>query len=115
MSRPPISPSPPGPAPGIETIHDIALYAARTHGKKNGFATRPVKRMVHEEKEVTKTNARGEKVKEKKKWTYYVLGGYEWMSYEQFLDKVRRVGSGLRELGVGGEEETMFNIYASTA
>ncbi|GHJ89328.1 hypothetical protein NliqN6_5730 [Naganishia liquefaciens] len=103
------------PAPGIETIHDIALYAARTHGKKNGFATRPVKRMVYEEKEVTKTNARGEKVKEKKKWTYYVLGGYEWLSYEQFLDKVRRVGSGLRELGVGGDEETMFNIYASTA
>jgi long-chain acyl-CoA synthetase len=71
--------------------------------------------MVHEEKEITKTNAKGEKYKEMKKWTYYVLGAYEWISYEQFLDKVKRVGSGLRELGVGEEGETMFNIYASTA
>lgn len=103
-----------GPAPGIETVHDIALYAARTHGAKRAYASRKIERVIEEEKEVVKTAANGTKKTEKKKWTYYVLGGFEWISYETFLEKVRRVGSGLRELGVGGEEETMFNIYAQT-
>ncbi|KAJ9110900.1 hypothetical protein QFC19_001409 [Naganishia cerealis] len=104
-----------GPAPGIETVHDIARYAARTHGGKRAYASRPVLRMVDEEKDVVKTTPAGDRITEKKKWTYYVLGAFQWISYDQFLQKAVSVGSGLRELGVGDEGETMFNIYASTA
>ncbi|KAJ9118582.1 hypothetical protein QFC22_003802 [Naganishia vaughanmartiniae] len=103
-----------GPAPGIETVHDIALYAARTHGTKKAYASRKVERMIDEEKEIVKTLPNGEKKTETKKWTYFVLGGYKWINYNEFLERVRRVGSGLRELGVGAEGETMFNIYAQT-
>lgn len=100
------------PAPGIETMHDLILYAARTHGSKAATATRPVVRTIDEQKEVDK----GDGKKEMKTWTYYELGPYETQSYEMLLDRVKAVGSGLNELGVGGEGEegVFFNIYGAT-
>lgn len=102
------------PAPGIDTVHDVLLYAARTHGKKKGFAARDIDRTITEEKEVTKTIG-GKEQTEKKQWNYFKLKPFEWWTYEDMLANVRQVGSGLRSLGVGGEGETYFNIYGSTS
>lgn len=90
----------------------MILYAARTHGSKAATATRPVVRTIDEQKEVDK----GDGKKEMKTWTYYELGPYETQSYETLLDRVKAVGSGLNELGVGGEGEegVFFNIYGAT-
>jgi hypothetical protein len=102
------------PAPGVDTVHDVLLYAARTHGKKRGFAARDIERTITEEKEVTKTVG-GKQKTEKKEWNYFKLKPFEWWTYEEMLANVRHVGSGLRSLGVGGEGETFFNIYGSTS
>jgi hypothetical protein len=102
------------PAAGVDTVHDVLLYAARTHGKKKGFAAREVERTITEEKEVTKTVG-GKQKTEKKQWNYFKLKPFEWWTYEEMLANVRQVGSGLRSLGVGGEGETFFNIYGSTS
>lgn len=37
------------------------------------------------------------------------------MSYEEALVRIKEIGSGMRELGVGGDDETFFNIYGSTS
>lgn len=102
------------PAPGIETVHDIILYAARVHGQKPALSTRPILKTIHEDKEVVKVSRDGKETKEMKRWTYYKLGDYQSISYEEVLEKVRRVGSGLSQLGVGEEGETMFSVYAQT-
>jgi long-chain acyl-CoA synthetase len=102
------------PAAGVDTVHDVLLYAARTHGKKKGFAAREIERTITEEKEVTKTVG-GKQTTEKKQWNYFKLKPFEWWTYEEMLANVRQVGSGLRSLGVGGEGETFFNIYGSTS
>lgn len=112
-----ISPSPlisPEPAPGIDTVHDIMLYAARTHGSKKAFGSREVDKIIHEDKEVTKM-VNGKEEKQTKTWSYFKLKPYDWVTYEGALQLVKQIGSGLRHLGLGGEGETFFNIYASTS
>jgi len=53
---------------------------------------------------------------QEKKWEYYELGAFEWVSFEGLLSRVRDVGCGMRELGVGSEEgkKGFFNIYGQT-
>ncbi|ORY26175.1 long-chain-fatty-acid-CoA-ligase [Naematelia encephala] len=102
------------PAPGIDTVHDVLLYAARTHGSKKGFAQRDIDRIISEEKEVTKTVG-GKEVKQKKTWNYFKLKPFNWMTYEEMLQRVKEVGAGLRELGVGNGDGAYFNIYGATS
>jgi hypothetical protein len=102
------------PAPGINTVHDVMLYASRTHGSKQAFANRDIEKIISEEKEVTKVVG-GKEEKQKKTWNYFKLKPFDWMTYEQALTRVREIGSGLRKLGAASEGETYFNIYASTS
>lgn len=102
------------PAPGVDTVHDVMLYLARTHGNKRAFAKRDIERIITEEKEVTKMVG-GKEEKQKKTWNYFKLKPFEWMTYEQMLQATKDLGSGLRHYGVGSEGETFFNIYASTS
>lgn len=91
------------------------LYAAKTHGDKNGFAARDIDRTINEEKEVKKMVGGKEEI-QKKTWTYFKLKPFEWISYNEMLQQVKEVGSGLRELGVGeNDKKSFFNIYASTS
>ena len=90
------------------------VYLARTHGNKKGFAKRDIERVITEEKEVTKTVG-GKEEKQLKKWNYFKLKPFEWWTYEEMLAAIREVGMGLREIGVGSEGETFFNIYGSTS
>ncbi|BEJ12845.1 hypothetical protein CspHIS471_0300190 [Cutaneotrichosporon sp. HIS471] len=101
------------PEAGIDTIHDVMLYAARTHGSKIALGAREIERTITETKRITKI-VNGKETKVDKNWTYFKLTPLEWISYEEALQDVRDIGSGLRELGLGGEDETFFNIYAST-
>ena len=89
------------------------LYLARTHGSKKAFAKRDVEKIITEEKEVTKMVG-GKEEKQMKKWNYFKLKPFEWMTFEEMLVATREVGSGLRELA-GSEEDTFFNIYGSTS
>ncbi|RSH89924.1 long-chain fatty acid-CoA ligase [Saitozyma podzolica] len=102
------------PAPGIDTVHDVLLYAARMHGNKKAFAARDIERIISEEKEVTKVVG-GKETKQKKTWNYFKLKPFDWISYEEALATVKDISSGLREYGMGGEGETFFNIYGSTS
>ncbi|WVW84190.1 hypothetical protein I302_106220 [Kwoniella bestiolae CBS 10118] len=103
------------PAPGIDTVHDVMLYAAKTHGNKNGFASRNIEKIISEEKEVTKMVG-GKETKQKKTWNYFKLSPYEWMTYNEALQRVKEIGAGLRELGVEDKRtDKFFNIYGQTS
>lgn len=106
--------TPAGPENGIDTVHDIILYSARTHGSKNALGARDIVDTINEEKEITRV-VNGQEEKSKKKWQYFKLSPLSWISYETALEDTRNIGSGLRHFGMGGEGETFFNIYAQTS
>lgn len=102
------------PAPGIDTVHDVLLYAARTHGSKKAFGSRETDKVINEDKVVTKMVG-GKEEKQTKTWSYFKLKPYDWVSYDQALLLAQQIGSGLRQMGSDEEKETFFNIYASTS
>ncbi|OCF30674.1 long-chain acyl-CoA synthetase, partial [Kwoniella heveanensis BCC8398] len=103
------------PAPGIDTVHDVMLYAAKTHGSKKGFASRDIERVITEDKEVTKMVG-GKPQKQTKTWSYFKLTPFNWMTYEEALQRVKEIGAGLRELeGDDAREQKFFNIYGQTS
>ncbi len=69
-----------------------------------------------EKKDIVRKGAgeNGADATETKTWTYFHLSPYEHTSYREMEARVVRVGSGLRALGVGGDDETFFNVYAQT-
>ncbi|WWC69937.1 uncharacterized protein I206_103881 [Kwoniella pini CBS 10737] len=104
------------PAPGIDTVHDVMLYAAKTHGSKKGFASRDIEKIISEEKEVTKMVG-GKPTKQKKTWNYFKLSAFDWMSYDEALQRVKEIGAGLRALKADDKREgdKFFNIYGQTS
>ena len=99
------------PADGIETVYDIVAHAARTHGNRNAFGWRDVVNIMQEEKEVTKV-VDGKEIVEKKKWKYFELSDYKYVSYLDVKTAVSEISRGLINLGVSKGD--VFNIYAQT-
>ena len=79
---------------------------------KNGFGYRDLIKEHTEEKTVKKM-VKGKEIEEQKKWTYYEMSDYKYITFGQIKDQVQAVGSGLRELGI--EKGKTFNVYAATA
>ncbi|CAE6411279.1 unnamed protein product, partial [Rhizoctonia solani] len=100
------------PAEGINIIHDVLQFAARTHGSKQAIGWRNIEKTVEEEKEVTKTVG-GKRVTEKKVWKYFQLSDYQYWSFVEFRDYCMEAARGLVVLGV--EKGKVFNIYAQTS
>lgn len=100
------------PVEGVETIHDVLLYAARTFTTKDAMGWRDIERVIEEQKEVTKTVA-GTQVKETKTWKYFQLSGYKYISFNGLKDKVEKAACALTHLGI--TKGDVFNVYAATS
>lgn len=95
----------------IPTVYELIQRSARLFPSQNGFGARKLIKLHEEEKEVTK-KVKGKEQKEMKKWQYYEMSDYSWMSYKQIADDAHVIGSGLRALGL--DKDSSFNIYAAT-
>lgn len=100
-----------GPVAGIHTVHDVLLYAARTHGTRNAYGYRDIIDIIEEQKEVTKTVG-GKEVKEMKTWKFFQLSDYKYITYIELKNIVSEVARGLLKLGI--QKNDVFNIYAQT-
>ncbi|KAI0076872.1 acetyl-CoA synthetase-like protein [Panus rudis PR-1116 ss-1] len=100
------------PFEGIDTVYDVLLYAARTHGTRDAFGYRDIIDVHEEEKEVTKVVG-GKEVKEKKKWKYFQLSDYKYHSFVDVKDIALEVAKGLVALGI--TKDDILNVYAGTA
>ncbi|KAI9224744.1 hypothetical protein BC828DRAFT_24394 [Blastocladiella britannica] len=103
---------PPSSIEGFEitTLGDIFPYAKLHHPHRQALGRRKLVRLVKEEKIIEKVVGT-EKISQKKEWTYYEMGQYEWMSAEDACDMAAKIGAGLRHLGVSGK----LCISAATA
>ena len=99
------------PFEGIDTVHDVLDYAARTHGTKNALGWRDVIDIHEEEKEVKKTIG-GKEVTETKKWKFFQLSDYKYLTFVEVKDAVSEVARGLIELGITSDE--IVNVYSTT-
>lgn len=99
------------PVDGVDTVTDVLNYAARVHGTKQAMGWRDVIDIHEEEKEIKK-NVGGKDVVEKKKWKYFQLGDYQYISFVQVKEAAQEIALGLVDLGI--EKGQVFNIYAQT-
>jgi len=99
------------PMEGINTVHDVLLYASRTHGERHAYGYRDIVDIIEEQKEVTKTIG-GKEVKETKTWKYFHLSEYKYISFVELKNTASEVSRGLLKLGV--QKDDVFNIYAQT-
>ncbi|EKM52287.1 uncharacterized protein PHACADRAFT_260590 [Phanerochaete carnosa HHB-10118-sp] len=100
------------PFEGMDTVHDIVAYAARVHGTRDAFGYRDVIDIVEEEKEIKKVVG-GKEVTEVKKWKYFHLSDFKFMSYLDVQEAVSEVGRGFIELGITTED--IVNVYSATS
>jgi long-chain acyl-CoA synthetase len=99
------------PFEGIDTVTDVLFYAARTHGAKDAFGTRDILN-IHEEEKTVKKTVDGKEKEEKKKWKYFELGTYEYLSFQQVKTTAVEIANAFIELGL--KKGDIFNIYAQT-
>ncbi|KAJ7730199.1 hypothetical protein B0H16DRAFT_222667 [Mycena metata] len=93
------------------TVYDVLQYVAKTHSTRNALGWRDIVDVHEEAKEVVKT-VNGKEVKETKKWKYFQLSGYKYITYVWLKDQVDEIARGLVDLGLTTDD--VFNIYAAT-
>lgn len=99
------------PFEGIDVVPDIVSYAARTHGDRAAVGWRNVVKIHEEEKEVKKMVG-GKEVTETKKWKYFELSDFEYISFLDVQERVLELARGLLHHGI--LKTDVFNVYAQT-
>lgn len=99
------------PHPSIETMHDILTYASRTYGNAKAMGTRKLVKMHNETKKIKKV-VDGKEEMVDKKWQYFELSGYTYMTFTEFHDMALNIGAGLRKLGM--EPGDRVHLFAAT-
>lgn len=97
------------PTEGVNTVFDIVRTASERYGNAKALGRRTVKQIHHE----TKNIKRKDGTEEQKKWSYFELSEYKYMSFAEYEKLTLKVGSGLRSLGM--EPKDKVHIFASTS
>lgn len=99
------------PFEGVDTVFDVISYSARTHGNRNALGWRDIVGVVEEEKEVKKVHD-GKEIIEKKKWKYFELSDYKYITFIELKEAVSEIARALINLGI--TKDDVFNVYAQT-
>ncbi|KAI5310600.1 long-chain fatty acid-CoA ligase [Ascosphaera atra] len=102
----------PEPDPNIKTILDVVEHGVRTYGNAKCMGYRDLVKIHKETKKVPK-KVDGKEQMVDKEWTYFELGPYKWLSYNQYEKLMLQVGSGLRKLGL--QKDDKVHLYATTS
>jgi long-chain acyl-CoA synthetase len=99
------------PEEGVSTVYDIVRNSAAKHGDRQALGSR---KLIKKHNEVTKVKKLVDgKIQEvDKEWTYFELGGYEYLSFKEYETLVLQVGAGLRKLGLSPHDRV--HMFAST-
>jgi long-chain acyl-CoA synthetase len=99
------------PSEDVKTIFDILKRSADKFGNAKALGTRRVIKTHTESKKVKKT-VDGETKEVDKKWTYFELSEYSYISFTEYEKMALAIGSGLRKLGLGPGDR--LHLYAAT-
>jgi len=97
------------PADNVATIYDIVRVASQKYGNAKALGHRSVLD-THVE---NKTIKRKDGTEEEKKWSYYELSPYKYMSFVEYEKLTLKIGSGLRSIGMSAGDRV--HVFASTS
>lgn len=100
------------PEEGIRTIYDIVKTSSAKYGNAKALGTRKLVK-THQEVKKVKKLVDGKPQEVDKKWTYFELSGYEYLSFHDYEKLTLQVGCGLRKLGL--KQEDRVHIFAATS
>ncbi|KAL9604489.1 MAG: hypothetical protein Q9219_000454 [cf. Caloplaca sp. 3 TL-2023] len=99
------------PEEGVETVYDILRHSARKYGEAKALGSRKLLR-THEEVKKVKKTVNGNEETVDKKWTYFELGEYHFMTFVEYEHMALRCGAALRKLGL--KRDDRLHIFAAT-
>lgn len=99
------------PTPQVHTLYDVLQNSAKKFATRNAFGYRTLERMVEEQKEVTKI-IDGAETKQMKKWSYFQLSGYEYVTFAEVGQLAHDIGAGFKFLGLSNKAKV--EIFAPT-
>ncbi|KAH0552853.1 hypothetical protein GP486_006946 [Trichoglossum hirsutum] len=100
------------PEDGVSTVLDIVKRASEKFGNANALGTRKLIR-THDEIKKVKKMVNGVEQEVDKKWTYFELSEYRYISFIEYERLVMQVGAGLRKLGMATGDRV--HIFAATS
>lgn len=100
------------PAPDISTIYDLVKVSAAKYGNAKCVGSRKLLK-THQETKKVKKIVDGQEQEVEKKWTYFELGGYEYISFHDYEKLTLQIGAGYRKLGLNKEDR--IHIFAATS
>ena len=95
----------------VTTVRDVVHRVAKEHGDRRALGWRDTLEVISEEREVERV-VDGETVKERKTWSYFRCGPYQYITFNQLRDRVVAVAKGLVDLGV--TKKDIVNIFAAS-
>ncbi|KAI4137562.1 MAG: hypothetical protein L6R39_007209 [Caloplaca ligustica] len=99
------------PEEGVETVYDILRHSATKYGNAPALGSRKLLR-THEEVKKTKRTIDGKEKSVDKKWTYFEMSEYRFMTFEEYEQMAFHCGAGLRKLGM--QKDDRLHIFAAT-
>lgn len=100
------------PSPDVHTIYDIIKRSSEKFGNAKALGTRKLIETHQEVKQVKKI-VDGEERQVDKKWTYFELGPYEYLSFSEYEKLTLQIGAGYRKLGMVKNDRV--HIFAATS
>jgi len=99
------------PSPEIATLYDVLLHSAKNHKDLPTAGTRKLIE-THTESKFVKEIIAGKEIEIEKKWTFFEMGNFEYITFGEYAKKAIKLGSGLRKLGL--EPGDRLHIFATT-
>jgi long-chain acyl-CoA synthetase len=99
------------PEEGVATTYDILKRGAKQFGNAKCVGFRRLIKTHIENKKVKKL-VDGVEQEVDKKWTYYELSEYSYLSFIEYERLALQLGAGLRKLGL--EKDERLHIFAAT-
>ena len=99
------------PSDDVKTVYDNLKRASAKFGNAKAIGSRRIIKLHTENKKVKKI-VDGQEQEVDKKWTYFELSGYEYMSFIEYEKLAHDCGSGLRHLGISKNDK--IHLYGAT-
>lgn len=99
------------PVEGVETVYDILRHSTAKYGTARALGSRKLVRTHDEVKQIKKTMD-GKETTVDKKWTYFELSEYHFVTFIEYEQMALRCGAALRKLGM--EKNDRVHIFAAT-
>lgn len=99
------------PSEEVGTTYDILRRSAQKYGNAKALGSRKLVRTHVESKKVKKI-VDGKPDEVDKKWTYFELSDYNYISFEEYMQQCLQLASGLRKMGL--QKGDRLHLFAAT-